>query len=167
MRLWTLHPRYLDARGLTAAWREALLAQKVLAGGTRGYRRHPQLARFRAQADPHGAIAAFLAGLADEARRRGYRFDASRIGRRRFRGRMIETRGQLLFEWLHLQRKLRQRAPEAAAACRRTQVPVPHPLFRIVAGGVRGWEKREKATAGRRRGGGTVSRDRRAAGSSS
>jgi hypothetical protein len=49
MRLWTVHPRYLDARGLVAAWREALLAQAVLAGATRGYRHHPQLDRFRAQ----------------------------------------------------------------------------------------------------------------------
>ena len=52
MRLWTLHPRYLDARGLVALWREALLAQKVLRGKTRGYRAHPQLQRFREQADP-------------------------------------------------------------------------------------------------------------------
>ncbi|WP_338140756.1 pyrimidine dimer DNA glycosylase/endonuclease V [Candidatus Nitrotoga sp. 1052] len=27
MRLWTLHPCYLDSRGLVALWREALLAQ--------------------------------------------------------------------------------------------------------------------------------------------
>jgi hypothetical protein len=45
MRLWTLHPRYLDVKGLTAAWREALLAQKVLAGFTIGYMNHPQLIR--------------------------------------------------------------------------------------------------------------------------
>jgi hypothetical protein len=32
MRLWTLHPKYLDARGLVALWREALLVQKVLRG---------------------------------------------------------------------------------------------------------------------------------------
>jgi len=25
MRLWTLHPKYLDARGLVALWREGLL----------------------------------------------------------------------------------------------------------------------------------------------
>ena len=41
MRLWTLHPQYLDPRGLVALWREALLAQKVLLGRTRGYRAHP------------------------------------------------------------------------------------------------------------------------------
>jgi len=30
MRLWTIHPKYLDRQGLLALWREALLAQKVL-----------------------------------------------------------------------------------------------------------------------------------------
>ena len=34
MRLWTLHPKYLDARGLVALCCEALLAQKVSRGAT-------------------------------------------------------------------------------------------------------------------------------------
>jgi len=51
MRLWSLHPAYLDARGLGALWREGLLAQAVLRGKTRGYRSHPQLERWRAR-DP-------------------------------------------------------------------------------------------------------------------
>ena len=36
MRLWSLHPRYLDAKGLVALWREGLLAQAVLKGQTKG-----------------------------------------------------------------------------------------------------------------------------------
>jgi hypothetical protein len=140
MRLWTLHPEYLDTKGLVAAWREALLAQKVLAGGTKGYRHHPQLARFRAQSDPLAAIGSFLDALAQEAQRRNYHFDASKIARHRFRGRIPETRGQLLYEWEHLKRKLRARAPEQYRQVRNLALPKPHPLFRIVAGGVRKWE---------------------------
>src|ERR1043166_2733604 len=98
MRIWTVHPRYLDSKGLVAAWREALLAQAILAGTTRGYRHHPQLARFRAQADPIAVVASFLAGLAEEAQRRGYRFDATKISRRRFVGQLPETDGQLPHE---------------------------------------------------------------------
>ncbi|MBI5687959.1 MAG: DNA lyase [Verrucomicrobia bacterium] len=142
MRLWTLHPGYLDARGLVAAWREALLAQKVLSGGTRGYTRHPQLARFRAARDPLAAMAAFQAGLAAEAARRGYRFDTAKIARRRFTGRMTETRGQLLYEWKHLRAKLRVRSPEVYRRLRGVKRPKAHPMFRIVPGGVREWEKR-------------------------
>jgi len=141
MRLWTVHPRYLDAKGLVAAWREALLAQKVLAGATKGYRHHPQLARFQAQADPLAAIASFLAGLADEAKSRDYSFDVTRISRRRFTGKIRETSGQLLYEWGHLKAKLRVRAPQVGRKFRSIKIPEPHPLFRIVPGGIRDWEK--------------------------
>ena len=142
MRIWTIHPRYLDPKGLVAAWREALLAQAVLAGATRGYRHHPQLARFRAQADPIAAIGSFLAGLAEEARRRGYRFDPTQISRRRFAGHLPGTDGQLLYEWHHLRAKLQVRAPELFRQFRRITTPEPHPLFRIVPGSVRDWERR-------------------------
>src|SRR5690349_6543850 len=106
MRLWTLHPRYLDGRGLVALWREALLAQKVLQGGTKGYRAHPQLLRFRGSADPEAAIASYLVVVAEEAARRGYPFEADKIGSRRFPGTIRTNRGQLLYEWRHLQEKL-------------------------------------------------------------
>jgi hypothetical protein len=142
VRLWTVHPQYLDGKGLVAAWREALLAQKVLAGGTRGYKHHPQLARFRVQPRPLHAVAAFLTGIAAEARRRGYAFDTSKISRRNFSGQVDETSGQLLYEWKHLRRKLRTRAPDVYRTLRKIAMPQPHPLFRIVPGGVRDWEKR-------------------------
>ncbi len=52
MRLWSLHPSYLDAKGLVALWREGLLAQAVLSGQTHGYKNHPQLERFKSQPHP-------------------------------------------------------------------------------------------------------------------
>ena len=67
MRLWSLHPRYLDSKGLVALWREALLAKAVLSGRTRGYRQHPQLARFRAHPEARAAINAYLAAVHEEA----------------------------------------------------------------------------------------------------
>jgi hypothetical protein len=142
MRLWTVHPRYLDSKGLVAAWREALLAQKVLRGATRGYRHHPQLARFQAQDDPVAAIATFLDGIAEEAQHRGYRFDTTKISRRRLHARLPETDGQLLYEWEHLRAKLRARAPQLHREFRGIAAPEAHPLFRIVAGDVREWERR-------------------------
>lgn len=151
MRLWTLHPRYLDAKGLVAAWREGLLAQKVLQGTTRGYRRHPQLLRFRETVDPRAAIGAFLRALAAEAKRRGYNFDATKILNASPVPRMRETRGQLAYEWGHLQRKLRQRAPAIARELRGIATPKAHPLFRIVAGPVREWEKRDVGISQTRR----------------
>ena len=127
MRLWTLHPCHLDARGLVALWREALLAQAVLRGQTRGYRHHPQLARFRAAPDPRAAIAAYLAGVLAEAGRRGYAFDAAKVPARQRARPIAETDGQLRYEWEHLRRKLEERDPARAAAMKAVTVPRPHP----------------------------------------
>jgi len=140
MRLWTLHPRYLDAKGLVALWREALLAQAVLRGRTRGYRQHPQLERFRACAAPAAAIATYLDAVHTEALRRGYAFDAARIGPGRLGTKLPATRGQLAYEWAHLSRKLRARSPEMLRALGHVAAPVAHPLFRLRAGGVASWE---------------------------
>jgi hypothetical protein len=127
-----------------------LLAQKVLAGGTRGYTRHPQLARFQAQPRPVAAIAAYLEGLAVEASTRGYRFDTSKISRSKDAKQLEETTGQLFYEWQHLMRKLRGRAPSLFRQFNRIQRPAPHPLFRIVPGEVRNWEKRDMVRPRRR-----------------
>lgn len=141
MRLWTVHPKYLDAKGLVALWREALLAQKVLRGTTRGYKHHPQLTRFRALKNPAAALAAYLQAVHDESLRRGYVFDASKIGARKFRGKISETRGQLAYEWAHLRRKLKRRDSQQYRASLKIERPSPHPLFRLVRGEVRDWEK--------------------------
>src|SRR4030095_10972843 len=98
MRLWTLHPRYLDSQGLVALWREALLAKAVLRGETRGYRHHPQLARFRAPASPRAAIHASLAAVHAEATARGYAFDHRKIGPRRRVPPIAATSGQVAYE---------------------------------------------------------------------
>jgi hypothetical protein len=145
MRLWTIHPQHLDAKGLVALWREALLAQKVLRGRTRGYRHHLQLRRFKAARSPAAALASYLAVVHQESVRRGYRFDAGKIGRGRFRGSIRETKGQLLYEWQHLKRKLAVRDPERFRACQSVAVPGHHPLFRIIAGRIRDWENTENS----------------------
>src|SRR6476646_9124589 len=79
MRLWSLHPKYLDAKGLVALWREALLARAVLRGQTKGYRQHPQVQRFREHATPVQMIEAYLYEVLCEAQRRGYAFDSSKV----------------------------------------------------------------------------------------
>jgi len=140
MRLWSLHPMYLDAKGLVALWREGLLAQAVIAGRTRGYRHHPQLARFLEAPAPRRRVAAYLRAVENAAASRGYRFDASKIGRTGPLEALTVTRGQLDYEWAHLRRKLEARAPAWLARLGRVARPRPHPIFRVVAGGVAEWE---------------------------
>lgn len=140
MRLWTLHPKYLDSRGLVALWREALLAQAVLGGKTRGYQHHPQLNRFRATSSPIAAIAAYLQGVHAESLRRGYTFDAAKIAPAGDAELIEATDGQLDYEWKHLLEKLRNRDPAWLAGVQSTARPDPHPSFRVVSGEVAEWE---------------------------
>jgi hypothetical protein len=140
VRLWSLHPQYLDTRGLVALWREALLAQQVLRGRTRGYRHHPQLERFLATRDPVTAIGAYLEVIANEAARRGYCFDTARIHSAGGRSRLIVTHAQLRYELTLLKRKLWQRDRTAYARCRCLARPKPHPLFSVTRGPVASWE---------------------------
>ena len=141
MRLWTLHPKYLDPQGLVALWREALLARKVLRGHTRGYRHHPQLARFREHPASRTAINAYLAAVYAESRERGYSFDAAKVGPVRKVARITATTGQLDYEWRHLLRKLRARSPQWLRRHTSHKRPEVHPLFRVVAGPVQPWER--------------------------
>ncbi len=141
MRLWSLHPQYLDAKGLVACWREALLAKAVLAGRTKGYRQHPQLTRFREHRYPLQAINCYLSGLYDEATRRGYAFDRRKVGRRLAGAGIPVTSGQLYYEMSHLKRKLKQRDRRAFRMLHDGRSPRPHPLFRVVDGPVEPWER--------------------------
>ena len=143
MRIWSLHPQYLDRQGLVACWRETLLAQAVLAGRTRGWDRHPQLERFRAAPDPLDALGSYLEAIAMEADERGYRFDRSRIdrGSARQTEALSVTSGQLAFEWSHLTAKLAVRSPDLLEVWSGVTTPEPHPLFHVLDGPVAGWER--------------------------
>lgn len=152
MRIWSLHPKHLDARGLVALWREGLLAQAVLKGKTKGYVRHPQLLRFQERDFPVRFIAEYLRVVHHEAVNRGYRFVAAKISRSRARSRLSVTRGQLEFEWHHLPKKLQTRDPKWHAKLTTLKAPQPHPLFRVVHGNVASWEKGARRPANRWRG---------------
>lgn len=149
MRLWSLHPSLLDRQALVACWREALLAQAVLLGRTRGYTAHPQLERFKSHPQPELAIGAYLAGLHIEAMARGYRFDATRIvssPKETDIAVVPVTFGQLGFELSHLRAKLFQRSPgflaEHAETLEAAEQLIPvHPLFVGVAGTIEPWER--------------------------
>ena len=140
MRIWSLHPQHLDAKGLVALWRETLLAQKVLLGETKGYRNHPQLTRFKNHPDPLAAIAAYLLEVLREAERRGYHFNAGKILGRGTKARIRVTDGQVAYELTHLLAKLKVRDPLACRRLVQFGSPAIHPLFRVVSGEVEDWE---------------------------
>jgi hypothetical protein len=141
MRLWSLHPKYLDAKGLVAVWREGLLARAVLLGNTRGYRNHPQLQRFRAVAEPVVALDGFLGAVCDEAEKRGYHFDRSKIESVEIQRAIPVTNGQVAYEGQHLLNKLRLRDPQRVPLLEETEFPELNPVFTLVDGPIEGWEK--------------------------
>jgi hypothetical protein len=141
MRLWSIHPKYLDRMGLLAVWREGLLAQKVLLGKTRGYKNHPQLQRFQSTRNPPGAIAGYLREIAAEALLRGYHFDAEKIGTAEFSGTLPVSRGQVSYEFGHLLKKLEKRdRPRFFRQMKVKRISL-HPLFHLVSGKVETWER--------------------------
>lgn len=141
MRLWSLHPKYLDPQGLVALWREALLAKAVLHGETRGYRSHPQLERFKNHARPLAAISLYLQAVYTEAAARGYAFDESKIPLAAEPAVLRVTSGQLDYEWAHLMNKLKARSPALYEKWQHTKTPDPHPMFEVRAGRVESWER--------------------------
>jgi hypothetical protein len=141
MRLWSIHPKYLDPQGLVALWRESLLAQAVLRGETRGYRNHPQLDRFKNHSAPLTAISLYLNGIHAEAKARGYAFDQSKIKPARKVVSLTVTSGQMAYEWRHLLTKLKARNPALHQTWRNTEGPEPHPMFNVHPGDVEPWER--------------------------
>ncbi len=83
MRLWSLHPKYLDSIGLVALWRESLLAKKVLENKTKGYNKHPQLIRFRNSKDSLIAINTFLYFIFQESLNRNFNFNKNKINNKK------------------------------------------------------------------------------------
>lgn len=142
MRLWSLHPSYLDSIGLVALWREGLLARKVLLGQTKGYTHHPQLIRFRETENPVQTIDAYLKAVHDEAVRRGYNFDLSKISPCESQppSLLLLPDKQLEYEFLHLLNKLKIRSPQQYSLLQQITPILPHPLFQVVSGNISFWE---------------------------
>jgi hypothetical protein len=142
VRLWSLHPKYLDSQGLVALWREALLAQAVLRGETHGYRNHPQLNRFKTHSAPFAAISHYLKAIHAEAEARSYTFDRTKIKPARMKVVLTVTSGQVEYEWAHLMAKLKARSPMHYLKQQGIEVPEAHPLFALRAGEVESWERK-------------------------
>lgn len=142
MRLWSLHPKYLDTKGLLGLWREALLAKAVLENRTFGYKNHPQLIRFRRHPYPVAAINLYLWYVYAEANVRGYRFDIKKLDVPKHPVDTIPvTIGQLLYEWRHLLNKLKLRDPIRFHRLINLPLPEPHPIMVVVSGEIEEWER--------------------------
>jgi len=141
MRIWSIHPKYLDGKGLIAVWRETLLAKKVLGNKTKGYKNHPQLSRVREGRNSLNCVNQYLAEVYEEALRRNYSFDKKKFKKNLTPSRLTVTVGQLDFEINHLKAKLKKRDPKKWEEIQVITQFDPHPLFTVIRGNVEPWEK--------------------------
>jgi hypothetical protein len=139
MRLWSLHPQYLDRQGLLACWREALGAQAVLAGRVAGYSHHPQLERFLGRYQVK-YIGWYLYLLRQEGlmrlTKKGRPMELKQdkileIASYDFDPPITVSLGQLLYEKKHLMAKIEARRGKARVDLPVHDLPLVHPLFSI------------------------------------
>jgi Pyrimidine dimer DNA glycosylase len=140
MRLWSLHPKYLDSKGIVALWRETLLAKAVLSGKTRGYKNHPQLIRFKINKNPKALINTYLLNIYQESITRGYKFNQSKIGPEITHTKIKVTNGQMEYELDHLLKKLKIRDSARYNELLNIKKPEPNPIFIVVDGDIESWE---------------------------
>lgn len=142
MRIWSLHPSYLDWMGLGAQWREALLAQKVTEGKTKGWKNHPQLDRFKYHPKPMEAVGYYLKGIHDESLTRRYKYNYSKI---LYPDSVVDlinlSQDQLQYEFDLLQERLKKRTPEKYEENRGIKELRAHSLFKVIPGLPEKWEK--------------------------
>lgn len=141
MRIWSIHPKYLDTKGLVALWRETLLAKNVLENKTKGYKNHPQLERFKNSLSPLDSINYYLSIVFDEALSRKYNFKKEKINWNFRINVMKVTQGQIDYEMEHLKQKLQIRDPLKYKIISSVKAPDSHPIFQIIKGKIEEWEK--------------------------
>ena len=140
MRIWSIHPEYLDTKGLVALWREALLARHVLEGKTKGYKNHPQLDRFKTAGNPSECINQYLSIIYEEAITRGFNFDKRKINWNFEPVKLAVTKGQIEYETVHLLRKLKIRDRNKYTILSGKKRIKTHPLFIVIRGKIEPWE---------------------------
>jgi len=141
MRLWSIHPKYLDSIGLIALWRESLLAKKVLEGKTNGYKKHPQLERFKKSKHPLKFINSYISYMFEESLKRGFNFDSSKFNNEILMEKIPVNKGQIDYEFKHLLKKMKQRCPQKAKEIKMIRSIETNPIFYSVVGGIEDWER--------------------------
>lgn len=141
MRLWSIHPKYLDSKGFVALWREALLAKNVLEGKTAGYLNHPQLDRFKNSENPLDAINQYLSSIYEESVDRHFTFDSTKFRKPIVPLFLTVSEGQIKFEFEHLLCKLKGREINLYQKLKETKSIISHPMFKIIKGTIENWER--------------------------
>lgn len=140
MRIWSIHPKYLDSKGIVALWRETLLAKNVLQCNTKGYKNHPQLIRFKQMDNPVESINVYLSYIYQEAQIRGYLFDNTKFDSQAVSDKITVTSKQIEYEYAHLNKKLKVRDNLRFQSNVLNSCIEAHPMFNVIEGEIEKWE---------------------------
>lgn len=153
MRLWSIHPKYLDPSGFGGLWNESNIASKCLYGQTDTWKRknawinHSQLDRFKFHFNPKSAISFYRLIVFADSLRRSYNYNIRLIQPlENIPDRIPVTEGQVLYEFTELYRRIEKRCPAYIPVIQEYieksggEIDV-HPLFYVVNGVIEPWEK--------------------------
>lgn len=141
MRIWSIHPSYLDSAGINGCWRESLLAQKILNGHNFSYKNHSQMKRFYSDRESLLAIGTYLYYIYLESVKRNYNYDFNKILYFNNNYKMQVTENQLLYEFNLLQWKLKKRNYKKYLENKNIKEIFPNNIFDVKEGQIESWEK--------------------------
>ncbi len=141
MRLWSIHPKYLDVKGLCGLWREGIMARNALLGIRKGYINHPQLDRFKIQENPVLFIDTYLLNVYNESIMRNYNFNREKFGDSFTENKIEVTEGQIAYELKHLKRKLKERDVICYNKLNKIKSLEVNPVFKVIKGDIEPWER--------------------------
>lgn len=146
MRIWSIHPKYLDTKRLTAQWREALLCKSILEGKTKSYTKHPQYLKLLKLKNPYQFINFFLLTIWEESQKRGYKYDKSKINLdevKIFDNVYLDvTIEQLKYEFCHMLQKMNNDDPQYLKNIifLKKEGIISNPLFNSIDGNIMNFE---------------------------
>lgn len=110
MRIWSLHPAYLDNQALAECWRDALTAFAVARGKQKGFHNHPQYLRWGTDAEERAdKLNRYLHVLQTEGKSRNLRLHSPVLGKCHWQPSSLVTFGQLQYEALLLAFRIGER----------------------------------------------------------
>jgi len=134
VRLWTIHPRYLDDEALREAWRDGLNLRRALKIGSKAAEPCPDAAPWIAESrQPVRALDLYLHAIHGEARRRGRSFDASKLGPVDTKTKIPIPSSWVSADWRDLRAIVAKRSPGFFPRIESVQRPHCHPAFRRVS----------------------------------
>lgn len=146
MRLWSIHPQYLDTKEFVACWKDAIDASAIIKRDDRNIHKiYPQLSRFNDIIPSKPAINKYLMFMYYNSIIRGYRFKHKNIDFKEIEKnpgiRILVTRGQLNHELKIVRKILEDRDSELLDSPIYSYREVePNPMFMVITGGIEQWE---------------------------